>query len=228
MLETGANLSGVPRRLAAPAALCACALALLAPYPARGQTDPGPIGGSVAATSDSIYRGVSQSDGHGALQVDLHASGTAGMFGGVWASTRDSRLEPGTAGESQVYLGQRFSLNGAWSATVSGRADYFVGGPARHSDDYQEVSVALTRLDRYTLSISAIPNAVRYSSEVYQAAGYVHEYYEVYRSPAVVADAAGQWLLPERLPGGGGLYLTAAAGYYYASRPDHHPAPAVD
>lgn len=218
----------MPRQLPAPVWLCACALALLAPLTARGQSEPGPIGGSLAATSDYIYRGVSQSDGHGALQVDLHASSVAGTFVGVWASTRDNDLEPGTDGESQVYLGQRFSLNDAWSATVSGRADYFVGAPAHHSDDYQEISVAFTRLDRYTLSVSAIPNAVRYTTEVYQHAGYRHEYYEVYRSPALVADAAGQWLLPERLPGGGGLYLTAAAGYYYASRPDHHAPKAVD
>jgi len=221
-------LNGVPRRLAERLWLCACALALLVPHPLRAQTDPGPIGGSVAATSDYIYRGVSQSDGHGALQADLHASSAAGTFAGVWASTRDSHLEPGTDGESQLYVGQRFSVSDAWSATVSGRADYFVGGPAHHSDDYQEISIALTRLDRYTLSLCAIPNAVHYTSEVHQYAGIWYHYYEVYRSPALVADAAGQWLLPKRLPGGGALYVTAAAGYYYASRPDHHPQHAVD
>jgi Bacterial protein of unknown function (Gcw_chp) len=217
-----------PRQLAVPGWLCACALALLAPHPALGQAEPGPIGGSLAATSDSIYRGVSQSDGHGALQADLHASSLAGTFTGIWATTRDSSLEPGTAGETQIYLGQRFSLGSAWSATVTGRADYFVGGPAHHSDDYQEISAALTWLDRYSLSVTAIPNAVRYSSVTYQYDGYSHEYYQVYRSPAFLADVAGQWLLREGLLGGGALYLTAAAGYYYASRSDHHPPPAVD
>jgi len=217
-----------PRQFPVSGWLCACALALLAPHPAHGQTEPGPIGGNLAVTSDYIYRGVSQSDGHGALQADVHASSAAGTFAGVWASTRDSGLEPGTDAEMQVYLGQRFSFGGAWSATVSGRADYFVGGAAHHSDDYQEISAALTWLDRYTLSITAIPNAVRYSSAVYQYSGYSQEYYEVYRSRAFVADAAGQWLLREGLLGGAGLYVTAAAGYYYASRSDHHPPPAVD
>jgi len=211
-----------------PIWLCACAAALLWPHAGRCQDQPGPIGGSLAATTDSIYRGVSQSDGHGALQADLHASSSAGLFAGVWASTRDSDLEPGTDGELQVYLGRRFSLGGAWSATVSGRADYFVGGAARHSDDYQEISAALTWLDRYTLSLTAIPNAVRYTTVVYQYGGLQYEYYEVYRSPAFVADAAAQWLLREGVFAGGGLYLTAAAGYYYASRSDHHPPPAVD
>lgn len=208
--------------------LYACALALLAPHAARGQAEPASVGGSVAATSDYIYRGVSQSDGHGALQGDLHASSSAGTFGGVWGSTRDRDLEPGTEGEIQLYLGQRFNFGGDWSVALSGRADYFVGGAADHSDDYQEISAALNWLDRYTLSITAIPNAVRYSTVVYQYQGSQEEYYKVYRSPAFLADASGQWLLREGLLGGAGLYVTAAAGYYYASHPDHHPPPAVD
>lgn len=220
-------MNGVPRQLAAAACVWACALALLAPQAASAQAEPGPIGGTLAATSDYIYRGVSQSDGHGALQADLHASSSAGTFGGVWASTRDKSLEPGTSGELQVYLGQRFTLSGAWSATVSGRADYFVGGPAHHSDDYEEISAALSWLDRYAVSLTAIPNAVRYSTELYQYQGYREEYYEVYRSRAFVADASAQWLLLDRLLDGG-LYLTAAVGYYYASRPDHLPPRAVD
>jgi len=219
----------VSKRLGAgPAWGCVCALALLWPHTAHCQSEPWPIGGSLAATSDYIYRGVSQSDGHGALQADLHASSPGGFYGGVWASTRDSNLEPGTDGEMQLYLGQRFSLGDAWSAALSGRADYFVGGPARHSADYQEISAALTWLDRYTLSVTVIPNALRYTEVVYRFAGNQYQYYEVYRSPAFVADTAAQWLLREGLFGGGGLYLTAAAGYYYASRSDHHPPPAID
>jgi len=207
--------------------MCACALALLAARAVSAQEEPGPIGGTLAASSDYIYRGVSQSDGHGALQADLHAGSSAGTFAGVWASTRDKNLQPDTDAELQVYLGQRFNLSGAWSATVSGRADYFVGGAARHSDDYQEISAALSWLDRYTVSVTAIPSAVRYSTLVYPYPGYAQEYYAVYRSRAFVADASGQWLLREGLFGGG-LYLTAAVGYYYASRPDHGPPPAVD
>ena len=216
-----------PRQPANPGWLCACALALLAPPPARAQAEPGPIGGTLAVTSDYIYRGVSQSDGHGALQADLHASSSAGTFAGVWATTRDDDFEPRTSDELQLYAGQRFTLGSAWTATVAGRADYFVGGRARHSDDYQEISASLSWLDRYTLSLTAIPNAVRYQSEVVQYGGFRYEYYQVYRSPAFVADASGQWLLREGLLGGG-LYVTAAAGYYYASHPDRHPPPAVD
>ncbi len=203
------------RRGRAP--LCACAALLLAPYPGRCQSDPASFGGTIAVTSDYIYRGVSQSDGQGAVQADLHASTAGGTFAGVWASTRDRDLEPGTPGEVQLYLGQHFTLGGAWSAALSGRADYFVGGSPDHSGDYQELSASLSWLDRCTFSVSVIPSAVRYTLTA--GAGVpLHYYYEVYRSTAFLGDASGQWLLRQGLLGGA-LYATAAAGYYYQSRP---------
>jgi hypothetical protein len=219
-------LIAAPRSLAASGWLWAGALALLWPSAGHCQSES-PIGGNLAITSDYIYHGVSQSDGHGALQADLHASSSGGTFGGVWASTRDRGLEPGTPAEVQLYLGQRFSLGAQWSATLSGRSAYFVGAPARHSDDYQEISAAFTWLDRYTLSITAIPNATRYVPAVCQFNGHYYPCYEVYRSAALVADAAGQWLLRQGLFGGG-LYLTAAAGYYRASAANDDQVPAVD
>jgi hypothetical protein len=219
-------LIAAPRQLAVSGWLSAGALALLWPCAGYCQAEAA-LGGNLALTSDYIYRGVSQSDGHGALQADLHASSTGGTFAGVWASTRARDLEPETPAEVQLYLGHRLSLGGAWSATLSGRSDYFVGGPAQHSDDHQEISAALSWLDRYTLSVTAIPNAVRYSSVVVQYPGYQLQYYDVYRSAAYVADGAGQWLVREGLFGGAGLYLTAAAGYYYASRPSSAPVPAL-
>ncbi|MGO9804005.1 MAG: TorF family putative porin [Steroidobacteraceae bacterium] len=212
---------------AAPGWLGGCALALLAvawPQPGLCQSDPGAIGGALAATTDYIYRGVSQSDGQGALQADLHASSAGGTFAGVWASTRDRNLEPQTPAELQIYLGQRFSLGSEWTASLSGRADYFVGAPTPHSDDYQEISAALTWLDRCTVSVTVLPNDVRYSYIQYAYEGYPVAYYQAYRSAAVVTDGSGQWLLREAVLGGG-LYLTAAAGYYYSSRPDHEPPP---
>ncbi len=199
------------------ASLCACAVLLLAPHPGRCQSEPSSFGGTIAVTSDYIYRGVSQSDGQGAVQADLHASTAGGTFAGVWASTRDRDLEPGTPGEVQLYLGQHFTLGDAWSAALSGRADYFVLGSPYHSGDYQELSASLTWLDSCTFSLSFIPSAVRYTLTA--GPGFPpHFYYEVYRSTAFLGDASGQWLVRQGLLGGA-LYATAAAGYYYQSRP---------
>jgi len=155
------------------------------------------FGGNVALTSDYIYRGVSESDGHAALQADLHADTVGGSFAGVWASSRNRDLEPGARGDLEVYLGHRFDLNTTWSTTVSARSHYFLGATGDASDDFQELSAALAWMDRWNMSLAVIPNAVRY-----------WYYTRITRSPAWIADTSGQWLL------GPGLFLTGGAGYY--------------
>ena len=157
-------------------------------------------GGNVTITSDYIYRGVSESDGHPAVQADVHAS-TDGSFLGAWASTRDRDLDPRASGELEVYLGHRFNLSSDWSASVSARSHYFPHS-SQTSVDYQEVSGAVSWLDSWTFALAAIPNAVRW-----------YHYVRLGRRPAWVADTAGQWLIGRR------LFVTGAAGYYHSSGP---------
>jgi uncharacterized protein (TIGR02001 family) len=49
------------------------------------------LSGSIGATTDYIHRGVSQSDGHAALQASLVYWHPAGLYGGVWGSTLHER-----------------------------------------------------------------------------------------------------------------------------------------
>ena len=157
-------------------------------------------GGGVTLTSDYIYRGVSQSDGHAALQGDLHLASGGGTFLGVWASSRDRDLEPGAAAVTEIYLGHRFALSGNWDLTAAAHSHYYLGnGGYEPSDDYQEVSAAVTYLDRWSFSVTAIPNAVRY-----------WVYTRLSRCPAWVAEASGQWLIGEH------FFVTGGAGYYYS------------
>jgi uncharacterized protein (TIGR02001 family) len=159
------------------------------------------VGGGVALTSDYIYRGVSESDGHGAVQADLHLTSAQGTFLGVWASSRDRSLEPGAPAVLDVYLGQRFELGTDWSATLAARSRYYPGASDYEpSADYQELSAAFGYLDRWSVSVTAIPNAVRY-----------WVYMRLSRAPAYVADASGQWLI------GRHFFVTGGAGYYYST-----------
>jgi uncharacterized protein (TIGR02001 family) len=159
------------------------------------------VGGELALTSDFIYRGVSQSDGHGAAQADLHLSTSGGTFFGVWSSTRDQNLEPDANALLDVYLGQRFALSTTWNATLSARSRYYLGSSQYEpSADYQEIAAAFTYLDRWSFSLTAIPNAVRY-----------WYFRRLSREPAWVAEASGQWLLGEY------VFLTGGAGYYRSS-----------
>jgi hypothetical protein len=175
-------------------------LAAAGPAGAAGLIDDLSAGGSLSLTSEYIYRGLAESDGHGAAQVDVHLDSGGGTYLGAWASTRDRELPPGAADELEAYLGQRFQLGSTWSANVEGRAHYYVAGTPYTSFDYQEVATRVTYLDRCSFSVTAIPNAVRYwYSE------------RLSRAPAWVADTSGQWLLT------GGLFATGGLGYYYAS-----------
>jgi uncharacterized protein (TIGR02001 family) len=154
-------------------------------------------GGNLVLTSDYIYRGVSSSDNEAAVQADLHLTGAGGTFLGVWASTRDSNLEPYANYELEIYLGHRFDLSNAWSTTLSARGHYLLGGQQEGSDDYHEISLAVSYLDFWTVSLTAIPNAVRY--------WYTER---LSRAPAFVADTSVQWLVYR------GFFLTGGAGYY--------------
>ena len=153
------------------------------------------FGGNLVITSDYIYRGVSSSNNKAAFQADLHVASGDGTFLGVWGSTRDNNLEPYANYELDIYLGHRFDLSNEWSTTVSGRAHYLLGGHQDISDDYQEISVGVTYLDFWTVSVTAIPAAPQYW--FYERLG---------RAPAFVADTSVQWLVTK------GFFLTAGAG----------------
>ena len=168
-----------------------------APHAAAAALGELAYGGNVAVTTDYIYRGVSESDGHAAVQLDLHADLPAVGFVGAWASTRDRDLEPGAGYELELYLGHRFDLSTTWALSLAARSHYLLGGEREPSDDFQELSAALTWSDRWSVSVAVLPSAVRY-----------WYYRRITRSPAWVADSSGQWLL------GHGVFLTAGAGYY--------------
>ena len=155
------------------------------------------FGGDVALTSDYIYRGFSESNDKAAVQLDLHASLASGTFAGIWASSLDHEHRPYADVDLEEYLGQRFDLNSEWNTSVTATNYSYQGGNQVYSYDYQQLSASVSYLDRWTLMVSAIPNAVRYWGE-----------YHYGRYPAYDAETSGQWLLFK------GLSVTGGIGYY--------------
>ncbi len=160
------------------------------------------LDGDVSYTSDYVFRGISQTGGRGAGQVDLRASTRDGTFLGVFASTlghvrQSDRESRGWDYEFEEYVGHRFDLSPAWSATLTAVNYSYLRGNAALSNDYQEVSVAVSYVDLWTATVAAIPNAVRFDNG-----------YRLGRYAAYLVDASAQ------LPLAGPLFLTAGAGYY--------------
>jgi uncharacterized protein (TIGR02001 family) len=168
------------------------------------------FGGDVAVTTDYIYRGYSQTNNKGATQIDLHASTQTGTFLGVWASTLDNKYQPWASFDVEEYIGQRFDLSSAWNTSITATNYQYLGGHQHYSSDYQQLTASVSYLDRWTFSISAIPNMLRY--------GLFGEY-RLGRYPAFDAETSGQWLIYNS------FFVTAGAGYYLFMGTDSFPKP---
>lgn len=160
------------------------------------------FGGDVAVTTDYIYRGYSLTNNKGAVQLDLHASIQTGTFVGVWASSLNDKYRPWASYDVEEYIGQRFDLSSAWNTSITATNYQYLGGNQFYSSDYQQVTASISYLDRWTMSIAAIPNMLRYSGSA------TYGYYRVGRYPAYDADTSGQWQIAN------GLFVTGGAGYY--------------
>jgi uncharacterized protein (TIGR02001 family) len=182
------------------------AVALLAPRAADAIT----FDGDLTYTSDYVYRGISETGGRSAAQVDLHLATGDGTFVGVFASTLDRIWNRGYATlgwdyELEEYLGHRFDLSQSWSTTLTGVNYQYRHGNAPTNNDFQEVSLAVSYLDSWSATAAYIPNAVRYDRG-----------YRLGRYPAYTADTATQ------LPLVGRLFLTAGVGYYFSDSADYY------
>jgi len=181
------------------------AAATMAPVAAGAVT----VDGDISYTSDYVFRGISESGGRSAGQIDLRVSTRDGTFLGVFASTlgRVWQHSWGNSGwdyELEAYLGHRFDLSPAWSTTLTAVNYSYLGGNAPLSNDYQEVSVAVSYLDLWTVTEAVIPNAVRYAGG-----------YRLGRYPAYITDTSAQ------LPLVGRLFLAVGAGYYTSDSPGY-------
>lgn len=154
------------------------------------------IGGDLTYTTDYLFRGVSQTNGRGAVQFDLHLSTADGSFAGLFGSTLNSTSSPAPHDEIEAYAGHRFALSPSWSATLAAVYYDYLHGNAALPNDYEEVSAAVSYLDRWTLSLAAAPNLVRYQYG-----------YRLGRHPSYVVNSSAQW------PVFGRLFVTAGLGY---------------
>ena len=157
------------------------------------------VGGDVTVVTDNIYRGISENDGRPAAQFDLHVGSNNGLFGGLWGSTLSS---PRSDFLAEPYIGMRFSLSSAWSATVTAIDYSYVHHEYGRSDDYQELSVSFSYLDAVNLSLSTSPDVVHYWRGV-----------RVGRYASYDANITGERALF------GPAFVTAGVGYYYLTGP---------
>jgi uncharacterized protein (TIGR02001 family) len=152
---------------------------------------------SLGATSNYVYRGISQTYGGSAVQLGATYQSALGWFAGAWGSN----VDPYPGGESfeelDLYtgvirpLGKDFTVQGTY--THYG----YVHDPRYANYDRNEISVAVAYLDLIAASVSYQPDATSYSQ-----LGFAQ------RRSAVAYELTARRPLPK------GFAVTAGAGYY--------------
>ena len=144
-------------RIAAP---LAAAAALACAAPAAGAELR--FGGSAAVTSDYVLRGITQSRGHAATQLDLHIRPLEDWTLGAWASSVELTPERRST-ELNLYTQWRWLLPHGFSATAGAVYYMYPGDPRPVSYQYSEFNSSLQWRDRLTLNATWAPRTVLFA-----------------------------------------------------------------
>jgi uncharacterized protein (TIGR02001 family) len=120
------------------------------------------VSGSVAITTDYIYRGTSQTAGQPAAQAGVQFHSSAGWNAGMWGSSVDFQNGAGIAYELDLQAGYSWSLSPDWSMQA-GYVHYAYLDDGDAGYDYDEVSASLSYQQRATASISWSPNTSKHT-----------------------------------------------------------------
>lgn len=124
------------------------------------------LSGTVAATSDYVYRGITQNDEKPAIQGSIDVAHASGVYGGVWGSPVD--FNDGNEAEIELdwYAGYSYE-SGAWSGDV--RLTYFWYPGADRSLDYDYAEISYTA--GYDFEVVSLGAMLAYSPEYFGDTG---------------------------------------------------------
>src|SRR5262245_49824656 len=76
------------------------------------------VGGSLVATSDYVYRGLTHSARKPAVQADAHLQFSKAWFIGAWGSFATSTPQTQSRSEINLYAGRSWVLSQDWTASA--------------------------------------------------------------------------------------------------------------
>jgi len=155
------------------------------------------VGGSLAVTTDYVYRGISQTRGNPALQADIHYQPDADWTLGAWTSTVDPAPGGSATLELDLYASRNWVVRQDWDARL-GLAHYsYLNDTRAASYDYDEITASLIYQSRLAATIAWSPNVSQFSN------GWVVRHKE-----------AASYELTATQPLFDAWSMTAGAGYY--------------
>jgi uncharacterized protein (TIGR02001 family) len=156
---------------------------------------------SIGATTDYIFRGVSQTYDSGAVQIGGNYQSPFGWFVGAWSSNVDPYPHAGSSAELDLYTGLTRPIGADFSARVAYTHYTYLDDPRPAHYDYDEISVSAAYLDRIAATVSFQPDTTAYSNFGYAG-----------RHPTAAFELTGRWPVWRELS------LTAGVGYYDLER----------
>lgn len=126
----------------------ACAASLLGGTAFAEEESPWSVSGSVAVTSNYMFRGLPQSDGEPALQAGVTVGHSSGFYAGFWGSNID--FNDGFFGEEaaelelDLFVGYGFSLGENTSADINVTYYTYPGSYDPYDYDFFEVIGGIT------------------------------------------------------------------------------------
>ncbi len=174
-------------------------LALLALMPLAVQAqeeDSAGFNWNAAATSEYMFRGISQTDDHPAIQAGAGYSWSNGLYVGGWASNVDfGAADQETDAEIDTFVGWNGDL-GATNLDVQLVRYNYVGEPSNVDYAYNELIGKLTFAENYSATL-----------------GYTNDFLNT-STDSIYAGLGGNWDV------GAGVNLTAGVGYTTVEGPE--------
>jgi uncharacterized protein (TIGR02001 family) len=158
MNPTGTVQPVLDRRLGACAALLCMACATGAPRCLGADL----WAGSVTLTSDYLVRGISRSDGHAALQLDLHYIDDSGIVAGLFAS--NTQIDPDAPRDAELngYLGFTWTAGSDWRGKVLAGFYAYPWNAGGSQYNYGEFDLDVTYREWLEISVGYIPGTLRF------------------------------------------------------------------
>lgn len=111
------------------------------------------VSGNVALTSDYVFRGISQSNEHAALQAGMRIDADDGFYGSAWASRIDFPGTPAASAEIDYVVGAHRKLSEDWAGDLN--ATWFTYAGASELNYLEWIATATWRDSRwFTLGAS--------------------------------------------------------------------------
>jgi uncharacterized protein (TIGR02001 family) len=175
-------------------------------------------GGSVAATSDYLVRGISRTSNRAALQLDVHYSNANGFMAGVFAS--NSRIDERWPMDVELsgFIGFVWTIDDAWRARLLANHYAYPWNHEGSRYNYDELDLDVAYRGWLHVDLGYSPNSPRRDTSligVTEKSAEISVQRQIIGKLALTAGVGYSFL--DGSESGGYLYWSAGAAYDYRS-----------